>query len=173
MFRTTSRLDRSARRRRHARRRRGTENVQLLLALPVLVIVLFAAFQFAVLVIVQGGVSHAATVGAREAGKFRNNTQYVTPTTVGQVVNTVLSVYGIALGPNASVIVERSDLPGGSQQIGTFPCGPIAGPPITSNQVRVTVCVDLTTSPLLNCLTMYGLDFSGRWFQISSVSKLE
>ncbi|MEQ8789775.1 MAG: pilus assembly protein [Pirellulaceae bacterium] len=143
------------------------ETLQLIIALPLLVIVLFAAFQYGVLVLVQGAVTHAATVGAREAGKGVD-----TPTIVA-AVNEVLSVHGIAIGPDATVIVERPIVP--DDVVGGLPCNAPAAPLLGPDDVRVTVCVDLTTAPLLNCLTAFdlGLDFTGKRFEISSVSSLE
>ena len=146
------------------RARRGVETLQLIIALPLLVIALFAAIQYGVVMIVLGAVTHAATVGARETGK------HVDDATVVQVVDSVLSVHGIAIGPNATVVVERFGEPTFVQ--GGVPCNP-TGPAIGPDDVRVTVCVDLTTPPLLNCLTIYGLDFTGRRLEVSAVSTVE
>lgn len=151
---------------RGARRRirNGVETLQLIIALPVLVIALVAALQYGVMMIVLGDVTHAATVGARETGK------HVDDATVVQVVNTVLGVHGITIGPNATVVVERFGQPDFMQ--GGVPCAPV-GPALAMDEVRVTVCVDLTAAPLWNYLTMWGLDFTGKRFEVSSVSTVE
>jgi hypothetical protein len=138
--------------------------LQLIIALPVLVIALLATIQYAILMIVLGAVTHAATVGARETGKG------VDTATVVQVVDTVLGVHGIAIGPNATVVVERFGM--APDVVGGVPCSPM-GPAIGPDDVRVTVCVDLTTAPLINCLTMFGLDFTGRRLEVSAVSTVE
>jgi hypothetical protein len=144
--------------------RRGVETLQLIIALPVLVIALVAGIQFGIVMIVLGTVTQAATVGARETGK------HVDDATVVEVVDAVLGVHGLAIGPNATVVVERFGEPTFVQ--GGVACNP-TGPAIGPDDVRVTVCVDLTTAPLLNCLTMYGLDFTGRRLEVSSVSTVE
>jgi hypothetical protein len=162
----TSEAVRAARRARKGRRRSGVETLQLIIALPLLVIVLFAAFQYGVLVLIQGTVTHAATVGAREAGKGVS-----TPILVN-VVNNVLSLNGIMVPADATLIVERPGVP--TDTVGP-PCPPPAAPVLGPDDVRVTICVDLTTPPLLNCLKAFdpALDFTGKRFEISSVSPIE
>lgn len=162
----TTNTARAARRTRHARRRSGVETLQLIIALPLLLIVLFAAFQYGVLVLVQGTVTHAATVGAREAGKGVS-----TPVLVN-VVNDVLSLNGITVPADATLIVERPGMP--TDTVGP-PCPPPVAPVLGPDDVRVTICLDLTTPPLLNCLKAFDpvLDFTGKRFEISAVSPIE
>jgi hypothetical protein len=164
-YRTTEAV-RAARRARKGRRRSGVETLQLIIALPLLVIVLFAAFQYGVLVLIEGTVTHAATVGAREAGKGVS-----TPILVN-VVNNVLSLNGITVPADATLIVERPAVP---PDIVGPPCPVPAAPVLGPDDVRVTICVDLTTPPLLNCLKAFDpiLDVTGKRFEISSVSPIE
>ena len=147
------------------RQRRGVETLQLVLVLPLLVIVTIAALQYAVLVIVQEAATHAATVGAREAAKGADADD------VRDVVNEVLSPHQIMTGPNASVVLETFGA--APEQRGLLACGPIAGPPLNTDEVRVTVCVDIASPPLLNCLTMFGIDFTGQRLEISALSPVE
>jgi hypothetical protein len=52
-------------------------------------------------------------------------------------------------------------------------CNPPASPTLDGDEVRVTVCVSLTAHPILNILKVYGIDFTGRDFTISSVATRE
>jgi hypothetical protein len=141
------------------------ETLQLIIALPVLVIALLAALQFAVLELAHAAVTHAAAVAVREAGKGAD------ADTLEQVVNAVLAPHQVTIGANASVVLEHFGMP--PQQRGTLPCGPPPGPPIGPGEVRVTVCVDLTTFPLLVVPATFGLDFSGKRLEITAISPVE
>ncbi len=56
---------------------------------------------------------------------------------------------------------------------GSLACPPPSTPSIESDEVRVTVCLDLTSKPLLNALKSNGIDLMGKKFRISSVVKKE
>jgi hypothetical protein len=144
------------------------ETLQLILALPLLVIVLFAAFQYGVLMLVQQAVTHAATAGAREAGKG------VHTNTVEAVVNEVLSPHNLMTGPGVLLTVERPG-PLVETRGGPVSCTPTMGAPLGPNDVRVTLNVDLTQAPMLNVLKVFdaNLDLTGKCFQISAVSPVE
>jgi Flp pilus assembly protein TadG len=158
-----------------ARRRRGAVTLEFIIALPILVIVTLALVQYGVLLLVQQAVTHAATIGAREAAKGAD-----VVATAASVSNVLSGTHGITIsdtaGSGAKVLLESSD----NLAIVTetefgdpdLTCNPPA-PALGANEVRVTVCLSLTSKPLLNVLAAYGLSFSGKRFEISALAKKE
>jgi hypothetical protein len=71
--------------------RRGFQVLELLFAVPVLAFLLLATVEFGQVMMVRSGVTQAATVAAREAGKG-GNLEHVT-----QAVDCVLAAYGVAI----------------------------------------------------------------------------
>ena len=139
-------------------------SVELLMVLFVLVIATFVSFQFAIALIVKQAVAHAATVAAREAAKGADEADLT------EDIETILSGLGITIGPDASFILE-DPTPGALQ--GALPCSPPLVPLIDGDEVRVTICVSLTTDPILNILEPYGIDYTGKTFSISAVATRE
>ncbi len=145
-------------------RRRGVITVELIMVLFVLVLATFVSFQFAIALIVKQAVSHAATVAAREAAKGADEAD------LEDDIETILSGLGITIGADASFVLE-DPTPGALQ--GTLPCTPPLVPLIDGDEVRVTICVSLTTDPILNILSPYGIDYTGKKFTISAVATRE
>ena len=141
--------------------------MELLFVLPVLLLTFLAAFQFGVTMLIEQAVTHAATVGAREAGKGGDIDDVVC------VVETIMSVHDIRIGPCASVVLEDPTAATPVEQRGAFSCTPPASPALSENEVRVTVCVDLTKKPFLNALRPFGIAACGSRFVVSSVVKKE
>lgn len=157
--------------------RRGGVTLEFILTLPILVIVLLAVFQFGILMIVQQAVDHATTVAAREAGK-------------GEDINTLVSVVNTVLAPHCIQVID-GDMNSDARvvlEVGTamlpvvtelgdpgLDCDPPVGIDVEEDEVRVTVCVDLSTSPICNLLVSFGAgpDFAGKRFEISSLVKKE
>lgn len=146
-------------------RRRGSITIEAIVAIPVLVIATFAAFQFAGAIAIEQAVSYAATVGARESGKFSTDAEIQT------TVQNALAPYSIVAGPNCSIVIERFGST--TSQIGTFAVTPPPTPVLVTNETRVTVGVSLSVAPLNNLLGSFGLDFSTRSFQASSLTRFE
>ncbi len=150
-------------------RRRGVSTFESILVLVVLIIASFAAFQFGLALIVKQTVSHAATVAAREAAK-------VSPADADElicVVNRILQEYRLEIGDDMSLVLEDPTALVPIDQRGTFPCVPPATPVLDPDEVRVTICLSLTSGPFVNILKFYGIDFTGRTFEISSVATKE
>lgn len=149
--------------------RRGMQTLEVVLILPLLLLMSIAIFQFGIMMLVQQAVTHASTVAAREAGKGADIDELV------EVINRVLSPHGIVIGTDASVRLEDSEIviPVEDQQRGDLQCDSPSSPVLGPYEVRVTVCVDLTTKPMLNALRSYGVDFSCKRFQISSMVRKE
>ena len=143
-------------------RRRGVQTLEVIVVLPIVIITTFAVFQFGIAMVVEQAVTHAATVGAREAGKGADIDELVV------VVEEVLFPHGITIGTDASVVLEDPMAPSPVEQRGTVTCDPPLAPTLGVDEVRVTVCVDLGASPFLNALTSYGINFAGKQFTVSS-----
>jgi hypothetical protein len=138
--------------------------IELVLVLFVLILATLVSFQFAIALIVKQAVAHAATVAAREAAKGADEAD------LQEDIETILSGHGITIGPDASFVLE-DPTPGTLQ--GRPPCMPPAGPLLDGDEVRVTICVSLTTNPILNILEPYGIDYTGKKFTISAVATRE
>jgi hypothetical protein len=154
------------------RRRAGVQTLELILAMPVIVVTLVAIVEFGTVQTVLSAVTHAATVGAREAGKG------ATLLEVASSVDGVLEPHGIdVVDGNApvagtKVLVETGALVEifGDLSLG---CGPPAAPILNADEVRVTVCIDLDNTPVLDVLCNWGFPFPGDCFRVSSVVKRE
>lgn len=145
--------------------RRGVQSVEVIFILPMLLIVFLAAMQFGVVMVVQQAVAHAATVGAREAGKGADINE------VACIVNRVLSCHCITVGTNASVILEDPEATPSEEQLGPVLCSAPPSPAIDSDEVRVTVCVDATSRPFLQALKVFGICCPRRLKASSVVAK--
>ena len=185
--------------RRRPRRRFPDASVTLefILILPFLVVMLLAVAQFTVALLVRNAVSHAATVGAREAGKGEGIEE------VARAVDAVLAgAHGIEVATvaiaagypplTASVTpvpdsrvrilleVGQPD-PQGRDAVDSFgveslACAPPDAPVIQPDEVRVTVCIDLSRRPMYNWLFRFNpayVDFGNRRVQVSSLGKKE
>ncbi len=148
-------------------RRRALATLQVVLVLPILVLMTVAIIQFGILILVEQAVTHAATVAAREAGKGADVDQ------LACVVETMLCPHNVKLGPNASLVLEDLEADTPVEQRGTLPCTAPSTPSLDADEVRVTVCVELSKKPFLNALKCVGLDLAGRRFSVSSVVKKE
>ncbi len=129
--------------------RRGSATLELILVLPILLIITFAIVQFSITMLVEQAVSHAATVGAREAAKGADSEE------LACVIRAVLAPHGITIGDCASVTLEDPLATNPVVTEGTFPCGACAEPVLEDGAIRVTVCVDMTKKPFLNPLRYF------------------
>jgi hypothetical protein len=145
-------------------RRRGVVTVESLLSIVILLFLTLAVIAFGILVTVQNAVAHAALKGAREAGKGADID------TVVSVVDAVLSPHGIAIGPEAGVVLE--DPAAMTIETRGLACTPPTEP-VINGKVRVTVCVALSATPFLQQLEAFCGGGLGRLLQMSSVVKKE
>lgn len=157
-------MPRLTRIRRSSRRRRGGLTLEFLLIFLILVVAVFASFQFGIAMVIRQAISHSATVAAREAGKFADADE------LALVVNQILCVHQLAVGDDVTVILEDPENLDEPVAIrGNVPCDPPAEPLLIEHAVRVTVCVRIDSAPFYNALACYGVDFTGKHFQFSSV----
>lgn len=124
----------SHRRFRRVHRRRGIQVLELLFALPVLLGLLVAALAYQRMLIVQSGLTHAAIVGAREAGKGAGLCD------VTRAVNQVLAAYGVAVSERSGSVVVQDGQGCAAEDDDTPHPAPLATGP---REVRVTVCLTL------------------------------
>ena len=145
-------------------RRRGFSAIELVGVLVVLIVATFVSFQFGIALIVKQAVAQASIVAAREAAKG------ATIAEIESSIEQVLAGHQITIGSDASFVLEN---PTPQPMQGTHVCSPPIAPMIDGDEVRVTLCVSLTAHPILNILKVYGIDFTGRTFSISSVATRE
>jgi hypothetical protein len=152
--------------------RRGFSAIELITVLVVLILATFVSLQFGIALIVKQAAAEASTVAAREAAKVNP----ADPDELTTIIERVLAGHQITIGSNASFVLENPApvLNGGLLPTrGTLPCTPPITPVLDGDEVRVTVCVSMTAHPILNILQMYGIDYTGRMFSISSVATRE
>ena len=95
-------------------RRRGVQTLELILVTPVLVLVLLAIVEYGVLNVTHAGITHAATVGARVAGKESTFDLIPTPPdvydpveAVAGEVNKVLATVDIAIDGRPGALIRQ------------------------------------------------------------------
>lgn len=150
------------------RTRRGVITLEFILCLPVLVILLVAAVQYSTAMVVRQAVSQAAVEGARQLGKRASAADAVAS------VQEILAPHGLIIAPGSGVRVVTEDgviLPQNFGDLTVASTPPAPGP--NAAEARVTISLELTTSPLQNFLNAFGIDFTGKRFQISSQVRKE
>ncbi len=165
------------------RSRQGVITLEFILVLPIIVLITWGTFQFAILFLLQNSLTHATTVAAREAGKHEPVGE------VAIVVDRILEAthcvdiadrHGKPI-PNSGVRIIHEV---GSQHgplVTMFGdtelnCRPPTYPTLGQHEVRVTICMDLNRSPLCNYLFYFGVDeltWEDKRFEISAMTKKE
>jgi len=167
--------------RRFGRRpRRAAIIVELLVVFPILFIATLAIFEFGILVVVDQAITAGATAGAREAAKVGAATD-----DIAAVIDEIISVHQITFDPtttnatdDARVIIEYGPPIAATAERGntTITCVP-QGPAVGTNEVKVTLCVNVTNAageqPVPDWLSVFGFSLAGRTFEISSLSNVE
>jgi hypothetical protein len=163
--------------------------LELILVTPIIVLVMLAILEFGMLNITHGAVTHATTVGAREAGKLAPSGAIVLDEVVDEV-NAVLAAVEILLGEAPGdgtylIIEDGDDDPGDSSNWLTYgdpdladDCAPPAEGTPTAGEVRVTLCIEfdatkLNGAPVIDAFSVCGFTFTGKRFQISTLVKKE
>jgi hypothetical protein len=158
----------TARNRRAVRARRGAVTLEFILCLPVLVLSFVAAVQYSTAMVVRQAVSQAAVEGARQLGKRASAADTVAS------VQEILAVHNLTIAPGSGVRVVTEDGIGLPQNFGDLTVGSTPPAPApNAAEARVTISLELTTSPLQNYLNYVGIDFSNKRFQISSQVRKE
>lgn len=141
-------------------RRRASVTLEAILVIPILVIATVALVQFFITAAVHQAAVSASVEGAKVAalaGSDMND--------VRDKVNEVLGAVNLAVGNKVRVVRQTST---STTTRGSFVCTPPAMPALAAGEVRVTVCIDLTASPMLNALQSFGVNVSGRTMTTST-----
>ncbi len=161
--------------------RRGSVTLELIIAMVILVVLLIAVFEYATLMVFQATITHAATVGAREAGKGAQIDEVV------EVVQAIVGVNCILIddtpGSGTKVILEDGDPGCGTTSYGDPDFDDCAVPDneLNVDEVRVTVCVAIDATPFCDALAVplcgalgeTGFSLSGCHLHASSLVKKE
>lgn len=143
-------------------RRNGVEVLELVLVLPILILSLVAAIQFASVLVVDTTLSHASLEVARLAAMDCTEVQ------ITDRVNEFLAVHDMTLGVGSQLIVE--DASGVTISAGDGSLSPsVSYPPISDARVRATLIVETNATPIPNALRNYCVDFADRQFEHTSV----
>ncbi len=156
-------------------KRRGFQVLELLFVLPVLALLLIAAMAYGGTLIVRSAVAHAATAGAREAGKGGDVQDVV------GAINGVLAVHDMAISaaPGSGTKVVVQDGQGGTQEYGDP--GLIAVPPcsLAADEVRVLIWINTDAKkidglrPVVPCVSVLGSSLLGGRLCVQSLVKKE
>ena len=156
------------------RTRRGVEVLELILVLPLIAIALVASFQCLPLLITRSAITHAATVGAREAGKGAD------AESVAAAVTEVLASQGIVISDTAGSGTKIAVEDGATVTWWGDPSlTPTLTPPtVDAGNVRVTVCIlysALKTNgqPVLKLYNAFGFSPAGDRYQIRALVRKE
>lgn len=158
------------RRRRRVLRSAGV-TLEAILAIPLLVIALFASFQFAMLLTVQQTLQYAAIEAARDAALLNTTSNAARLAAATATASNVLAVHGLDVCAGANdVQVITEDLADIGNEVLT--CGPtvVATPTasVAANSVRVHLAVNLSSTPVPNLLDYFHFDLTGKYLYVKS-----
>ena len=156
----------SGRSMRHSRaKRRGKLVAEALVVIPILLIVTVAFLEFSLVLTLRRSVAGAAILASREAGKG------ATADEVANLVETSLAGYNISIGPDIGILLEDPQLM--IEEPRGLACT-APGSNVSNGNVRVTVCVPSTGTPIVGSLQKLGApDLIGKILSASAVAKKE
>ena len=170
--------------------RRGVVTLEFILCLPILLILIFAMFEFGILLLVNQNVATAAIEGSRHAAEF--GAEPDDAISVAEAVEEFLAVHQIVLDTSGAgsglgeayllvqygdiTIPDRVDVSNLSFEYGDTDLA--VNPPLPgTNQVRVTVRTPVTdlagVRPVPDWLVMFGFSINGAIFDLRSTCLLE
>ena len=134
------------------------------------VVLLVATVEYAMLMLLESAVTHAATVGAREAGKCSD------VVLIAEVVQSVVSRNCITISgaSDSGTKVVLEDGTEGTREFGdpSLTCD-LPANPLNPDEVRVTVCIELAATPICDPLGEFGFSLWDCRLQASSLVKKE
>jgi len=158
-------------------RRRGGAVLELILALPILVIGLMAIVEFGLLRANQQQLEYASRIGARVAADASNPTAPATVAAVSDAVKQHLQQANISTAPgDYRITLEYFD--GSSTAVnvdGTLNCAaPANFNTPNGDYVRVIVCLDIVESGMTpNLLKTFGFNLSNKQMQQATTLRHE
>lgn len=166
------------------RSRRGVITLEFILVLPIIVLITWGTFQFAILFLVQNTLTHATTVAAREAGKHEPVGEVAIA--IDRILETTHCIdiadgHGKPIPDSGVRIIHEVGSHDERPIVTTFGDPDLNGRPpvfprLRHDEVRVTICMDLTRSPLCNYLFHFGVDeltWEDKRLEISAITKKE
>lgn len=164
--------------RQNYRRQRGAATLEAILVIPILVWVVFAAFEYGMIMLVEQAVTSAALEGARE-GALEPSVSIIHPSywadvqeAVTWAVDDILGVYGMGdlAAPNSGVMVIIEDIDNiaciGDTTVTSCPAATSIVDPM---ELKVTVWVRFSAARIPNFLSIVGLDLSQRKFHVAGI----
>jgi Flp pilus assembly protein TadG len=164
--------------------RRGVVTLELIIALPILVILLIAIIEFAMILSVSKHVEFASRVGAKLAAETPE-TDLGTLNAGGLKQRIDEYLLNAGLSQSCTVVLEHNVAAAGNPvQVdgGGCNCEATGGLPasvpvpaqasVTVESVRVTVCLPIVGN-VPNALSTFGLDFTGHTLQHSTAWRYE
>lgn len=156
------------------KRRQGVVTLELILVICVLLMLLIAAVVFGTLLVLKGTVAQAATVAAREAGKLVDTDPACTATQLAPIVQKILAVHCITVAPGSDVrITLQVASPAITTTYGGLACTAPSTPALSTDEVRVTVCVALSATRFCSSPSFFGINLGNVVLQSSAVVKKE
>lgn len=162
------------------RRSRGAVTLELILALPILIIAVFAIVQFGLLFVTMQQLALGCRVGAEEASQTPglpaagDVPANVVSIIQKQLENSCIHACAIILEHNQSGPEHtlRCDFDNDGDMLPDCPDCQEPASAIPPSSVRVTICVELTEL-IPNCLASWGFDVSDKTVQCSATFALE
>lgn len=156
--------------------RRGVITLEVILLLPILIILLLAVFEFALMMAAAQHVEAASRLGAKLAAESTNLPMFNAPSSMDNLkerVDQYLNTAGYT--DSCQVILEHNVMGQGNPSqsnplMSPCSCTPEIGPlgSLPSGSVRVTVCLALSGN-VPNALGTFGFDISNRTIRQSVV----
>jgi hypothetical protein len=164
-------------------RRPGVITLELIISIPVLVIILLAIYQIALIMAASRHVEFASRLGAKVAAEVPRSggpPDLENLTTLKGVVDGYLTTAGYSA--SCTVLLEHNAV-GVPNPLQTYsdgmdcPCGPTGPNPLPDTpsgveSVRVTVCLPMAGN-IPNCLSSFGFDLADCAIQHSTVWRIE
>lgn len=157
---------------RNNRRKQGGAILELIIALPILVIGIFAIVEFALLQANTQQLEYASRIGAKMASENGSlGAAVAIPPDIDDAIRRNLQEANLnTADANIRITLEHNAGAGAggastTLTTGTLVCPPDDEPPVptTAEFVRVTVCMDIIAGNLTpNLLQTYGFDINGR-----------
>jgi len=135
-----------------------------MIALMILLIAILGVFQFGSVMLFKQTVMHACIVGSRESAKGASTDE------VEDSINAILANHALEIGDRATFRIEGL---GADVIRGTLDCPALDSPVVDSDEVRVTICVDIGRRPFWNPLRFFGVDLTGRTMTVYSAAPKE
>ena len=144
-------------------RRRGVQTLELILALPILVLLLFGCMQLSTMLTVKNSICAAAMEAGRCAGSGAELSE------IEGVVDDILGVHNMVLGPGVRLVLQDADgqvVSAGDENLST---DATAEPP-PAGMIRSIVLVSADSAPVPNMLAQYCIDMTNRRFECCTLT---